>query len=152
MLKLCKLFITLLLLCLHTLAIAQTAEMQVTATVGKFCTAKAMALNFGSYHYENLMRKFIVTVTCTADTSYYVGIENYGPLFMTRNGGNSTLSYSLYQDANRSLPLGDTIGQNTISGIGNGSPQTVIIFASIKGNQAAKAGRYQDKINIVLSF
>jgi spore coat protein U-like protein len=132
--------------------VGPSTEMQVTATVSKFCTASATPLTFGHYSHEELVGRITVTVNCTAGTQYYIGVNQSAGKRSMLGSKNESLRYSLYSDASRSRSMGNTIGQNTISGIGTGTTDTITIYAVIQGEQYVSPGSYNDNLDISLNF
>lgn len=129
-----------------------STEMRVTATVAKFCSANASPLTFGHYVYDELGARINVTVQCTAGTEYYIGVNQPAGGRSLVGPGNQNLRYVLYQDAGRTRMLGNSVGQNTIYGVGTGTVDVITIYGLIDGEQSATPGYYTDNLNITLSF
>jgi spore coat protein U-like protein len=60
--------------------------------------------------------------------------------------------YALFRDAARTLNWGNTIGSNTVSGIGTGSAQSLPVFGRVPPSQTAAPGGYVDTIIATITF
>lgn len=127
-----------------------SGQIKVTATVNKYCNAKASAITFGNYGANDLKARSTIQIICTAGTVFYIGVSNNSHT-MTSNT-NGILKYYVFQDSHYSNILGGGIVNNTISGIGTGKTETIVVYAIIKSGQSAPAGFYSDTLNITLSF
>lgn len=143
------------------MARAQTAtgSFNVTATVGSACSVSATNVAFGTYTASQLDANGSLSVTCTAGTSYAVGLSAGTGASATvaarRMTGPSsqTLVYSLYQDALRTLPWGSTGGVDTVAGVGTGATQSLSVYGRVPAAQlTAGAGSYSDTITVTVSY
>src|ERR1700761_4634205 len=108
-------------------ATTATATIAVSATVLGLCSVAALPVAFGNYQSGAASTgTSTITVTCTAGTTYTVGLDNgttSGATSAARllsNGSGDTLTYSLYKDSGYSTVWGNTIGTNTTAGTGSG--------------------------------
>jgi spore coat protein U-like protein len=135
-----------------------TTSFLVTANVQAACTIAATNLVFGSYSQAQLDGQSQISLTCTNGTTWNVGLNEGtfpGATVTTRRmtgPGTSSLSYSLFRDATRTLNWGNTVGSDTVSGTGTGSLQTVPVFGRVPPSQPAGPGGYRDTIIGVITF
>ena len=129
---------------------------RVTATVLPMCEVRASDLNFGQYSAQaatQLSGTTAVSVTCTPQTSYNVGLNEGTSPGATVNqrkmiSGASALNYQLYQDANRTKIWGTTIGTDTVTGVGTGLEQDHTVFGGVPAQQVIPSGSYADTITV----
>lgn len=140
---------------------AQTAtgSFNVTATVGSTCAVSATNVAFGAYTASQLDASGALSVTCTVGTTYAVGLSagtGTGATVAARRmtgPSSQTLIYSLYQDALRTTPWGNTGGIDTVAGIGTGTTQTLSVYGRVPAAQlSAGAGSYSDTITVTVSY
>ena len=136
------------------LADDDTDTFTVSATVLATCEVTANDLAFGDYDPvapSNLDAATTLSVTCTNGTPFNVGLDlgtGGGATTAIRymvNGGD-TLSYTLYRNALRTQLWGDTIGADTLSGVGTGSAATIDVYGRVPMQQAAPGGDYQVQV------
>lgn len=140
---------------------SDTDSFEVSATVLASCDVDASDLTFGNYDpvaASNLDAETTLSVTCTNGTPYYVGMSlgngsgaSMATRRMTKSGGSQTLNYVLYQDTQRSVLWGNT-GVDRLSGTGNGSANTLHLYARVPMQQTAPAGAYTDTITVTVSW
>lgn len=137
-----------------------TDTFTVSANVLATCEVTANDLAFGDYDPvapSNLDAATTLSVTCTNGTPYNVGLDlgvGGGAATATRymvNGGD-TLGYTLYRNALRTQLWGETIGANTLSGVGTGSAATIDVYGRVPMQQAAPSGAYQDTITVTVTW
>lgn len=139
---------------------SDSARFQVSATAVDSCNVTATNLAFGNY--DPLMattndQTTIITVTCTVDAAYIIGLDagiGAGATVATRkmmNNANS-LNYSLYKDWGRTLVWGNTAGTDTVTGIGTGSPIDYTVYGQIAAKQPVKRGTYLDTITVSVYY
>jgi spore coat protein U-like protein len=138
-------------------AATSTSTFQVTATVQSVCQISAGNLNFGNYAGTQLASTSTVTVSCTQNQAYDVGLNggsNSLPVTdrkMTGPGG-TVLSYGLYSDNNHSANWGNTVGTDTVRRNGNGNAQTLTIYGRLPANQLVQPGAYSDTITATITY
>ena len=113
---------------------------------------------FGTYSGSVVDTNAIITVTCTNTTSYNISLNqglaagaSVTSRKMTR-GGADLLAYSLSSDAARSVNWGQTIGTDTVAGVGNGSGQTLTVYGRISAGQRLTPGSYADTILATITY
>lgn len=137
-----------------------TDTFTVGATVLATCDVTANDLAFGNYDpiaASNLDGATTLSITCTNGTAYNVSLNlgvGAGATTATRymvNGAN-TLGYTLYRNSLRTQLWGETIGSNTLSGVGTGSAATIDVYGRVPMQQAAPGGDYEDTITVTVTW
>jgi spore coat protein U-like protein len=135
-----------------------TTSFEVTASVAAGCTISATNLVFGDYTQAQLDGQSHISLNCTTGSAWNVGLSQGafpGATVTTRRmtgPGTFSLMYALFRDAARTLNWGNTIGSNTVSGIGTGSAQALPVFGRVPPSQAAGPGGYVDTIIATITF
>ncbi len=141
-------------------ASAQTDTFQVTATVNASCSVSATDLAFGVYDpfsATDIDGTVTLTVLCTNTTDYDIGLDEGtggGATVTTRvmESGANDLTYSLYQNTQRTTVWGDTVGVDTVSDTGTGSNQTFTVYGRLFALQNAAPGSYSDTVTVTVTF
>lgn len=140
-------------------AATQTTTFQVTANVQAACLIdSANNLDFGAYNGTRNDATSDISVTCTNSTMYDVGLDAGtapGATVTSRKmtgPGSALLAYNLYSDASRTVNWGNTVGVDTVAGIGSGSPQTLTVYGKVPAGQHPTPGGYSDTITVTLTF
>jgi spore coat protein U-like protein len=129
-----------------------------SATVLSNCLVTAANINFGSQGLltSNIDQGGNVSVTCTAGTTYNVGLDggnqNAGPTGRAMAFGANKVAYGLYRDGARSQVWGTTIGTNTVGGTGTGSAQNLPVYARVPPQVTPPAGTYNDTIVVTVTY
>jgi spore coat protein U-like protein len=128
-----------------------------SSTVVATCTVTAAPLAFGTYSSVQIDQTTTITVNCSNGAAYTIGLgagTAPGATVTTRRmvNGGSTMNYSLFRDAARTLNWGTTIGTNTVAGTGSGADQAVIIYGRIPGAQSVPSGSYADTVAITVTY
>jgi spore coat protein U-like protein len=150
--------ITATLRCFDLSCSTATTSFLVTANVQASCTISATNLVFGDYTQAPLDGQSQISLTCTNGAPWSVGLDQGtfpGATVTTRRmtgPGNFSLLYSLYRDAARALNWGNTVGTDTVSGVGTGSVQTLNVFGRVPAAQPAGPGGYRDTIVGMVTF
>lgn len=158
-------FLVILFISQKAVSLTISGSLPVTATVinGGSCTLGGVTnMIFPLYSPLNSQPDYAtgsVTINCTANMSYDVGInkglsdgateENR---LLTKRGGKQELKYGLFQDGNHKYNYGTILGQNTLHQVGTGSAQMVTIYGEIPINQPVEPGHYIDTVTIYLIF
>jgi spore coat protein U-like protein len=134
-------------------------DFNVSATVAPRCQiGTATDMSFGSIpsnFASNQDQTSIVTMTCTRNTAWQVGLDNgQNSVGTTRRmlGGGRTIVYELYRDSGRMLRWGATFNSDTLIGSGNGSAQPLSVYGRVAPQAAVPAGAYSDKITVTVTF
>jgi spore coat protein U-like protein len=129
-----------------------------SATVLSNCIVAAADIGFGSQGLlnANIDRTGNVAVTCTARTTYNVGLDggnqNAGPTGRAMALGANKVTYGLYRDTGRSQVWGTTIGTNTVGGTGTGAAQNVSVYARVPPQVTPPAGTYNDVVVVTITY
>jgi spore coat protein U-like protein len=137
-------------------ATTATNTFQVSANVVSSCLVSAPALAFGNYNSTQIDATTTLTVTCTNNTAYSVGLDKglNGAAVNSRQmkSGSYTLNYSLFSDTARTVNWGNTVGTDTVAGTGNGSGQSIIVYGRLPGGQPLTIGTYTDTITATVTY
>lgn len=139
------------------MAATATSTFQVTANVQATCQISATNLNFGNYSGVELTNTSTITVNCTQNQGYNIGLNggsNSLPVTgrkMTGPGG-TVLNYALYRDNNHTTNWGNTVGTDTAQGNGSGANQTLTVYGKLAANQLVTPGAYSDTITATITY
>jgi spore coat protein U-like protein len=137
-----------------------SARFQVSATAVDSCVVATGDHAFGNYDplaAAPTDAMSTVTVTCTPDVLYNIGLDSgtgFGATTTNRKmtKGAESLNYSLYRDAARLLVWGNTVGSDTIAGFGTGIAVAHPVYSRIPAKQAVRRGAYVDTITVTLTY
>jgi len=136
-----------------------TTSFNVTATVQTTCTVSANNLNFGTVGLLSANTDASTTLSpdCTNGTPYNIGLNGglsgaTDPTQRQMTLGAQSVLYGLYRDSARSLPFGNTIGTNTLTGTGTGLAQSVPVYGRIPPQATPSPGTYNDTIVVTLTY
>jgi spore coat protein U-like protein len=135
-----------------------TTTFNVTATVQATCLVSATAMGFGTYTGVAIPTTSTVSVTCTNTTPYNVGLNagtSTGATVSARKmtgPAGALLTYALYSDSGRTTNWGNTVGTDTVSGIGNGSAQPLTVYGQLAASQYLAPGAYTDTITATVTW
>ncbi len=141
-------------------AFAATAPstMAVTSTVQATCTNTITPLAFGVYTGAAVPAQATITVTCTDTTPYTISLDPGtfpGATVATRELTGPTaagVNYVLTQDAAFAVNWGQSVGDDTVAGTGNGAAQAITIFANEPAGQYVAPGAYTDTITATVTY
>lgn len=140
-------------------AATATSNMSVTASVVAACTVSASALAFAAYSGTAVDGSADLTVNCTNDAPYTIGLSagnGTGATTTTRvltgSLANTTMNYGLYQDAAYATVWGDTDGTDTLAGTGSGADQTIPVYGRIVAGQNGSVGTYTDTVAVTVNY
>jgi spore coat protein U-like protein len=136
-----------------------TTSFNVTATVPTTCRIATNNLNFGTAGVlaANTDATTTLSPTCTNGTPYNVGLDGglsraTNPAQRKMTNGAAFVLYGLYQDSARSMPWGNTIGTNTLTGTGTGLAQSPTVYGRIAPQATPSPGTYNDTIVVTLTY
>ncbi len=144
-------------------AATQQTTFEVTANVSVSCSVAATDLAFGTYNPNAntpLDAQSNVEVDCTTGTNWNLGLDKglHGADVTHREMANDTnasvlLAYAIFQDPAHALNWGDTVGVDTVSGVGTGVVQEIGAYGEVAKRQTqVTAGGYTDTITATLTF
>ena len=127
----------------------QTARttLAVTARLEESCKVTAPDLALGKYTAQRgapPQAKLALSVTCTPDTTYSVGV-NKG----TTHG--ATTSERKTATAGAAVP-GNTIGTENVTGVGTGTEVNHTLFGGVPAAQVVQAGDYADTLTVRVHY
>lgn len=135
-----------------------TASFQVTAVVEANCAISAAPLTFGSYAGAVLRSTTTLTINCTKNTAYNVGLNAGTAAGATVTSRKMTgprsalLAYSLFRDSGYTQNWGNTVGKDTVAGTGNGSGQSLTVYGQLPAAQYVNPGSYADTITATITY
>jgi spore coat protein U-like protein len=142
-------------------AATTTANFQVRLSITAQCLAATTTdLDFGSSGFllSNVDVQSSIQVQCTNTTPYNVGFDKgvNGASVTARQlkGGpsNETINYAIYSNSGRTTNWGNTIGTDTVTGTGNGTPQTIQVYGRVPPQTTPTPGNYTDTITVTVTY
>ncbi len=141
------------------LTLSATTTFNVTAAVPATCSVTANNLNFGTTGAltTNADASTTLSPICTSGTPYTIGLDGglsgaTDPTQRKMTNAAESILYGLYRDSARSLPFGNTIGTNTLTGTGTGVSQSVSVYGRIRPQATPSPGIYNDTIVVTLTY
>ncbi|WP_439070495.1 spore coat U domain-containing protein (plasmid) [Serratia nevei] len=140
-----------------------TQSFKVKLTVTSTCdihTTAATDVDFGSHTSTEgaVTADGALSVNCTNGTAYQIGLdngENYagGSRNMKNTSGSETVAYTLWKDAGRAQPWGNTLDNDTLAGTGSGVAQVIPVYGKVElSTQNLKAASYEDKVTATVTY
>jgi spore coat protein U-like protein len=135
--------------------------MAVTATVLKFCTVVATPMVFGNYTSStDALSTSTITVTCTAGTTYDIGLDaggTSGATVTTRQmrgtvATTARLNYFLYSDTGRTVNWGNTIPTDTVHLTAGAVPTISTVYGRVPAGQFSAPDAYADIVNVTVTY
>jgi spore coat protein U-like protein len=138
-------------------AVAQTANLNVTATVEASCTLQGGTLAFGTYNPTDddpTDSSATITYTCTQGTNVTINLDDGdhagGPGQRAMAGpGSALLDYGLYTDEARQDPWGVDGFTPPATSAGQ---ESLEVYGRIPAGQQAGPGAYTDTVLITLNI
>lgn len=135
----------------------RTSVFAVSLSVQASCSVTTGAIAFGVY--SGVLNTAVTTigVTCTNTTTYNVGFDagqTSGAGVSTRQMRylSNTLPYSLYSNAAMTSNWGQTIGTDTVAGVGAGTAQTLMVYGRIAAGLRVTPGSYGDTVVVIVGY
>ncbi|MDQ8729443.1 spore coat U domain-containing protein [Bradyrhizobium sp. LHD-71] len=145
--------------CSATLAGVTNASFTVNATATSNCIVTAQNVDFGT---SGVLRSNVdvagqLTVTCTANTSYTVGLNggttNSPPASRKMTKGAEAVTYGLYKDAARAQIWGDAATPgSTVPGTGTGLAQNLVVYGRVPPQATPSPGAYSDTVVVTVTY
>jgi spore coat protein U-like protein len=131
-----------------------------TAAVAAACNPSFTAQNidFGTHGLLTASIDTSATVApqCTNTTPYQIGLDNglhaVGNTRRMRSAGGRHVTYELYRDAARSQRWGNTVNTDTVSATGDGSAQSLPIYARVAPQTTPPEGAYSDTVTVTIYY
>ncbi len=134
------------------------ATFTVNATVQATCLVSATAMAFGTYSTAAVTSTSVLSFTCTNTTLYTVSLSAglaTGATVTNRSmtgPASALLGYKLFSDSGRTINWGNTVGINTVAGVGNGASQSLTVYGQIPAGQFVRPGSYADTITATVTY
>lgn len=142
-----------------------TSNMNVTATVTSSCSISAGTLAFTNYDAVTgaqvdgstqltvaCSKGAITTIMLGQGSNPGLGSTDILPLRRMKNSGTDTLAYSLFSDALRLLPWGNTILTGVVYISTTSAPTNINVYGRINALQDVPPGSYSDVVVATISF
>ena len=135
-----------------------TFIMPVLVWIPAACTLSATPLAFGNYAGAQDDTTATITANCTNTTPYNIGLSTGlapGATATTRamtGPSSALLRYAVFRDSPRTLNLGNTIGTDTLSGVGTGAAVNFTVYGRIAAGLTVRPGSYADTIIATISY
>lgn len=140
-------------------SLASNAPFTVQATNATICSVSAAALSFGTTGVlqGNLDATSSVSVTCTNQAPYTVALDGglsgaTDPTQRKMTLSGASVTYGLYQDANRLTPWGNSAGVNMVAGTGTGLAQSFTVYGRVPAQNTPAPGTYSDTVVLTVSY
>lgn len=133
-----------------------TGQFNINGTVQPFCAISASNLNFGNYSGTLVNASSTLTIGCTLNDQYTVGLSagtSSGATVTNRamtGPGGALLKYQLYSNSGHSTYWGNTT--NTVAGTGTGFNQSLTVYGQMPAGQNVAPGSYTDTIIATLTY
>lgn len=140
---------------------ATNASFTAQAQVLTQCVINATDMEFGTATTLNTARQATstITVNCLSGAPYQVGLSagsgagaSINSRRMTRVGGTEQATYQLYRNAARTLVWGTTLNTDTVTGVGNGSNQSLPVYGLVPVQTTPAPGNYLDTVVATITF
>ena len=135
------------------------APFVVRANVQSACRVQAQDLDFGlaGVLNTNIDTSNRIRVRCTAGLPYTIGLDNgssggTGPTSRLMVNGANSVTYGIYRNNARTLPWGNTIGVNTLAGIGTGGDQNYRAYGRVPPQTTPAPGTYTDTVTVTVTY
>jgi spore coat protein U-like protein len=135
-----------------------TTSFQVTVVIQAACTISANNLAFGNYSGLKIESTSIISVNCTKASTYNVGLNAglaTGATVTNRSmtgPASALLKYNLFSNSGYTTNWGNTVGTNTVAGIGTGSAQSLTVYGQLPAAQFVPTGSYTDTITATITY
>lgn len=101
-----------------------------------------------------------IGVTCTRGANYVISLSNginggTSPVarkMVSAGSTGSTLIYGVYRDAAHVQPWGQTVGSDTVSGVGIGTQQTIMAHGYLPPQGNPTPATYSDTVIVTVSY
>jgi len=133
------------------------ANLAIGAEVDPVCTLGTSAVAFGPFSGTQIDATGTIIANCVNGTNYNVGLDagtSTGATVTTRKmtSGANLLPYSLYKDSGRTVNWGNTVGTDTVAGVGTGTAQNLTVYARLPAGAVPPPGVYSDTVQATISF
>jgi spore coat protein U-like protein len=144
---------------LSALAATASASFLVTISVPTICQIQTTNLAFPMYTNAADFGTATITITCGLNVAYNVGLDagnGYSGTVSNRSltlGAGVQMGYGLFSDAAHSVNWGNTVGTDTVTGLGSGYAQVLTVYGQVFGGQIfAGTGVYTDTVIATVTY
>ena len=136
----------------------RTAQISVIGVAQPACAITARPLEFGIYSGTQVNAATTISVTCTPDTAYVIGL---GPGLSPRASvpernmlgpQSAVLSYELFSNSTHTSNWGHKVGSDTLTGHGTGATKSIPVYGHIPGGQTTRPGNFVDTITATITY
>lgn len=141
-------------------AAESTTDLTVTVNIEASCEIEANPqLDFGtvgsSLFTTQVTAQTYVAVVCTPTLPYTIGLDGgdggtVGNRVMS--SGPNTVNYQLFSDAARTIGWGETIGSDTVEGVGTGQWVEHDVYGRVPPQVVPPAGAYTDTVVVIVTY
>jgi spore coat protein U-like protein len=126
------------------------------------CNLSTTPLDFGTL--SGLTTAQVATgqigITCTRNANYTISLSNginggAGPTarrMVSISSPGSAITYGVYRDASHVQPWGQTIGSDTVSGVGTGLQQNIVAYGYLPAQGNPAPASYSDTVVVTVSY
>ena len=137
-----------------------TTTLGVTITITAGCTVSATPVAFPTQAVLSgpTVANGSLSVVCTNTTPYNVGLDKGAGTGATITARKMTgpasalITYALYQNAGLTTNFGNTVGTDTIPGMGSGVAQAITVYGQVPAQSSPAPGSYADTVNVTITF
>lgn len=139
-------------------AAGANAPLAVSADVQASCSVTPTPIAFGAYTGAAAAAVSTISVVCTVSTPFNIGLSQGAAAAATvatrklTGPAAATLAYGMYADAAHRTNWGQTVGTDTLAGVGAGAAQVINIYALLPAQQYATPGAYADTVTVTVSY
>jgi spore coat protein U-like protein len=138
---------------------SQTTSIAASAEVSTVCSVTATPMAFGEVALTGVTDGTAsVTATCTNGGPYDIGLDdgvNAVDGQRTLVSGANSLNYDLFSDTTHADRWGNIIGEDAVTGVGDGTAQLLTVYGQIPAGQAINAGNgasYADTVQVTITY
>ena len=135
-----------------------TTSFTVTVVISATCTISANNMAFGTYTGLLIGSTSTISVTCTKAATYDVGLNAglaTGATVTNRSmtgPASALLSYKLFSNSGYTTNWGNTVGTDTVAGMGTGAAQSLTVYGQVPAGQLKTPGSYTDTITATITY
>jgi len=134
-------------------------DLTVKLTIDGTCSVAPAILTFNNPGNlaSDVFAEQDVLVNCTSGIGYSVGFGGGSYMVgaqrrMKHANSNNFITYEIFQDQARSIPLAMT-GAGLVTGkLGDGTDQPVTVYGRVEAQQAPSIGEYTDTVHVTVTY
>ena len=139
-----------------------TTTFQVKISIGAACTFSTGAAADMDFGPQTLLTSVLnqtstINVQCTNTTPYTIGLNggavaNSVTARQMKSVAGAFVNYSLFRDSARTANWGNTIGTDTLSGIGTGATVIHTVYGQVPVQTTPASGTYADTVTVTVTY